>query len=115
MKISIKTNQLELTPSLSEYIEEKIGPLEKFIERFEDEGEALAQVEIGMTSKHHKHGDVFSVEINLNVKGEILRVEEFNNDMHIAIDNAKDTLKKEIIKFKEIKTDKRVFNEEESE
>jgi len=46
MKIIIKTKNLELTPSLENYINEKIGSLEKFIKNLqkEEEGKTLSEM-----------------------------------------------------------------------
>jgi putative sigma-54 modulation protein len=54
----------------------------------------------------HK-GDIFRAEVNLEVPGEILRVEKTEPDMYKAIDKVKDHLAEMIKKYKEKKIDHR--------
>lgn len=99
MNIVIKATKLDLTPSITKYINEKMGGLEKFIKKIE-EAETKIVIEIARTTKHHKSGDVFYAEANLYLKGCTLRAEETDADARAAIDKVKDTLKLEISKFK---------------
>lgn len=101
MKISIKGSGLEVTPAITEYINDKIGSLDKFLERFEHRGEAESRVEISRTTNHHQQGDVFRTEVNLYVNGETIRAEHTSDDIRAAVDKVKDILKIEIEKYKE--------------
>ncbi len=104
MKIDIKATNLKLTPSIITYINNKIGGLEKFI-NVKDSGEGTsaveAFVEIARTTKHHRHGDVFKAEINLKIKGEILRVDVKDWDVRVAIDQAKDLMERKLTEGKD--------------
>ena len=80
MKINIKAVNLDLTPAITVYIEEKINRLEKFvsgegIKEWDEHNQAAmeADVEIARTTNHHRHGDVYRAEINLKVPGRIIR------------------------------------------
>jgi len=66
MKINIKTTNISLTPAISEYIEKRIGSLDKFYKKEED---IVINVEVGKTTEHHKSGDIFRAEINLTRAG----------------------------------------------
>lgn len=101
MKIIIKSTNLDLTPALKEYIEEKIGALQKFVSRFDLEGAVEARVEVGRTSKHHLKGKVLRAEVNLDLPGKVLRAEDEDYDVRVAIDRVRDKLKREIEKYKE--------------
>ncbi len=101
MKITIKTKNLELTPALKEWIEEKIGGLKKFTDRYESEGKKLCEVEVARISKHHQKGDVFSAEVNLHLPGRDIRVEDQDFDVRVAVDHARDRLQHELVKYKE--------------
>ncbi|MEK7549135.1 MAG: ribosome-associated translation inhibitor RaiA [Patescibacteria group bacterium] len=102
MHIIIKSTNLDLTPAIKEYIEEKIGSLDRFIKkRFEGKSEIRTEVEIARTTKHHRHGDVFYAEVNLHLPKKNLRVEHSDWDIRIAIDKTKDKLQREIKKYKE--------------
>jgi|SRR3989344_2774570 len=100
MRILVKATELDLTPSLKTYIEEKLGALERFIRRFDLEGAASLRVEVGRTTYHHKHGKVFRAEANLELPGGILRAENQHEDLRVAIDKVKALLKTEIEKYR---------------
>ena len=94
MNISIKATGIELTDALRDYVNEKVGSLEKFLSF--DESAVMAAVEIGKTSNHHKLGDFFRAEINLNIPGGSLRTEAEESDLYAGIDVAKDKMAQEI-------------------
>src|SRR3989304_9407984 len=80
MKIDIKATNLEITPALAEFIDEKIGSLDKFIRGGAKGGDGErgtylveAYVEVARDTKHHKHGEVFKAEVNLKIGGGVLR------------------------------------------
>ena len=95
MKIDIEATDFELTESLRDYIEEKIGKLGKFLKSF-DEGSVSARVEVGRVSKHHKSGDVYRAEANVRFPGGLIRAEHVGDDVRVAINKVKDKLKREI-------------------
>lgn len=103
MKIILKATRLELTPAITDYVEEKIGSLEKFIKRFERKSEIKAEVEIARKTRHHRKGDIYYAEVNLHLPGEILRAEHSDWNIRVAIDKIRDKLQREIKKYKEKK------------
>lgn len=94
MNINIKATGIELTTALHDYVVDKVSSLERFLSYNQDE--IIAAVEIGKTTKHHKTGDYFRAEINLNFPGQALRVEAEESDLYAAIDVAKDNLSEAI-------------------
>ena len=104
MKIHIKATNLELTPSLKEYVEEKIGSVSKLIKKWDMDDSIEVRVEIGRTTNHHHKGDVFRAEADMRLPGKILRAEDENADMHAAIDKVENILKREIDKYKSSKS-----------
>ena len=100
MKIIIKTTNIKLSPSINQYVEEKIGGLEKFLKNFAPEL-VEARVEIGKTTRGQRQGDIFRAEINLTVPGKVLRAEEENSNLYAAIDLMHDEIKRQIVSFKE--------------
>ncbi len=101
MKINIKATNIELTPAIKAYIEEKIGSLKKFI-RVRDPDSTQAWVEVGMTTRHHHSGNIFRAEIQFRLprfdKG--IRTESNQSDLYAAIDVARDRMKRELLKIK---------------
>lgn len=94
MNINIKATSIELTPALHDYVKEKVSVLERFLSC--DKDAIMAAVEIGKTTNHHKLGDFFRAEINLNYPGNTLRVETEESDLYAAIDIAKDGMAEKI-------------------
>lgn len=90
MKINIKATNIELTPKITEYVDKKIGGLDKFIG--EDSTESYANVEVGKTTNHHKLGDVFKAEVSLNIGGKNFYVSEETGDLYASIDKVKDEI-----------------------
>lgn len=109
MKIRLKGSKLELTSSIKDYALKRIGSLEKFLKRFEDEGEPEVEIELARTTQHHKSGEIYYAEATLDLKskGQKIRAESKEQDIRVAIDGLKDTLKRKILKRKEKKVDKK--------
>ncbi len=106
MKIHIKATNLDLTPSIREYTEKKIGSLDKFLERFEKEGEVEIFVEVARTTKHHKSGEVFYAEATFSLGKKVFRAEDTDEDIRVAVDKLRDKLQQEIKKYKEKKIER---------
>ncbi|MEK7513178.1 MAG: ribosome-associated translation inhibitor RaiA, partial [Patescibacteria group bacterium] len=101
MRIDIKGTQLDLTPSLKVYIEEKLSVLNRFIARFERNGERVLFFEIARATKHHRHGNVFYAEAMVKLPGRTIRIEEYDSDARTAGDRLKNRLKSDLKKYKE--------------
>ncbi len=100
MTLNIKTKNLELTPSIKTYIENKILPLSRFVERWEKRGSVEVNFELARTTQHHHKGDVYYAEVNLSLGGKLLRTEYSGEDIHEVVDRAKDKIKEELITYK---------------
>ena len=108
MKINIKATDLKLTSSLQGYIEEKIGSLEKIIPRLKindfsgGTGKPAfeAWVEIEKTTFHHHKGKIFRAECQIRLPGKSLRAESVKEELHLAIDEVKDELQRDIKRYR---------------
>ena len=98
MRIILKGTNLELNEELRNYVDEKIGGLDKFLKNVD--GTLEARVELAKTTNHHQQGDIYRAEVNLDFSGKVLRAVEEKEDLFTAIDGIEDELKREIIKFK---------------
>ncbi|OGE81169.1 MAG: ribosomal subunit interface protein [Candidatus Doudnabacteria bacterium RIFCSPLOWO2_02_FULL_48_8] len=94
MNISIKATHLDLTPSIKQYVEEKIGGLGKIIF-----GPIEAKVELER-DRHHQSGLVFRAEVTMFAGGKVLRADALGEDMYAAIDLVMPKLREQITKFK---------------
>ena len=102
MRLQIKAKNFELTPALTQFVEEKMNSLSKFLSRWDKENAVVLDVEVSRTSQHHNKGNVFYAEANLQLPGSpLLRIEETNEDMHAAINRVKARLKKDILRLKD--------------
>ncbi len=90
---NIKATNIELTPAIQEYVEEKLAYLDELLS---DDSSIMANVEVGKTTPHHQKGDVMRCEVNLQVPGRLLRVEKTEKDLYKAIDKVKDHLARQI-------------------
>ncbi|OGY42206.1 MAG: ribosomal subunit interface protein [Candidatus Buchananbacteria bacterium RBG_13_39_9] len=97
MQIDIKGTNLELTDALKDYVNDKIGSLDKFFDEILE-----ARVDIGLTTKHHQKGKIFRAEVNLEVpQKHVIRAEAEREDLYMAINEVKDDLQRQIKKMKE--------------
>ncbi len=101
MNIHIKATDLDLTPSLKAYVDLKLGALKKYVKKFEAKSEVEMRLELARTTRHHRKGNVFKAEANILLPKKMLRAEDTNSDIRVAIDRLRDTLKTEIEKYKE--------------
>ena len=112
MKITIKTKNLELTPSLKKIIEEEINSLEKFskifysgeyFNHFFGKGKPRVEtwLEIGRETQHHKKGLYFWAECQMKFPGKGLRATTKRESFKAAITEIKEELQRQIKQYKE--------------
>lgn len=94
IQTEIKVTGLELTPAIKDYIEAKILQLDKLVDS--SAGGVLAQVEVGKTTEHHRRGEVFKAEINLQMNGKLLTAKIITEDLYASLDKVKDELARQI-------------------
>ncbi|OHB25953.1 MAG: ribosomal subunit interface protein [Parcubacteria group bacterium RIFOXYD2_FULL_52_8] len=98
MKINVKAQQIELTPAIASYLEKRLLGVKKFLGVIEDA--AIAQVELGKTTRHHKAGDFFKCEVHLRAWGKVFSASATESDLYAAIDKMKDELVQELTAHK---------------
>lgn len=91
MKFNIRGNKLEVTEPIRNYIEEKIGRLDKY---FENPKEMRANVVVRIS------GIDQIVEVTIPAKKIILRAEDRSKDLYTAIDLVTEKLERQIRKNK---------------
>ena len=101
MKINISGKNMKLDEPLKVFVNDEIGSLDKVIGNDKSE----ARVEIGLPSRHHRSGRIYSAEVNLRMGGVLLRATCQHEDMRNAIVDVKNELQKQIKKFKDKKKD----------
>lgn len=99
MKYAILGKNIELTPDIHGYIAKKMASLNKYAEHFG--AAASAHVEVGRTTRHHRTGNVFRVEIRVHVPRRELRAEALGTTVFEAVDKARDDIDGELERYKE--------------
>jgi putative sigma-54 modulation protein len=91
MEIIIHGDKLKVTEAMNDYIEDKLGKLEKYLENSE-----TVRANVIVKVKNHEQ----RVEITIPLKSFILRSEETKDDFYSAVDKTIDKLERQIRKNK---------------
>lgn len=89
MNVLVRGRNVNVTNALKEYVEKRVGKLDKFIDGVDDVTVVLVV-----------EGDSHKVEVTIPVNGMILRGEEATGDMYASIDLVVEKLEKQIEKYK---------------
>lgn len=92
MNIQVRGDHIQVTEALSNYIDKKIGRLERY---FDAPPEKNVSVTLSVERGLHR------VEVNLQLHGLIFRAEESSEDMYASIDLVSDKLEHQLLKQKE--------------
>lgn len=98
MRTTIHISNIEHSSAVEAYVEKKMKSLERIVKERE---EAIARVEAGLSTKHHKKGQVFFAEVTLRIKGKEFRSVETADDLYAAIDAMKDEIVDEVKSYLE--------------
>lgn len=102
MRTNIKYTHLSSTPDIENHIASRMQTIEKLID--EKDESAYAQIELALTTGHHKTGDVFRAEINMHISGGDFYAFSEKPDFVSALDDVRDEIVREI----KTRKDKRV-------
>lgn len=91
MKVNIRGSKIKITPAINDYIENKIGKLNRYVENSE---EVTANVLVKIKGKDQ------TVEVTIPMKKFILRAEDTHTDLYAAIDLVSEKLERQIRKNK---------------
>lgn len=89
MQITVRGKNVEITGPLRDYVEKKVGKIEKYLE-----GPLSATVTLNVEKGRH------IVEVTVPINGMLLRGEEATDDMYASIDLVVEKLEKQIDKYK---------------
>ena len=91
MKMNIRGSKIKITSAINDYIENKIGKLDKYLE---NPDEITANVVVRVKGKDQ------TVEVTIPMKKLILRAEDTHTDLYAAIDLVLEKLERQIRKNK---------------
>jgi ribosomal subunit interface protein len=100
MKVNIKATNMELAPSVTELLQEKMGSLDKYFNNIQQ-----IDVEVGITTKGQQKGDIYFCEVNVSVPKKLLRYRLEVEELTKAINDAKKGIQNELQKYKEMMKD----------
>jgi ribosomal subunit interface protein len=106
MNIIIRTKNIEMTPTLREFIEKKIGSVEKYCRDCQvSDDPALtsateAIVEVGKATLHHKKGDVYQAQCQLAFNGNKILARTDADDLEKAVAAVRDDLQDQLTRLK---------------
>lgn len=96
MRYTITGRNIEVTASLKETVQEKIGKLERYFH---------PETEVNVTLSVQKERQ--KIEVTIPVKGHLIRAEESSNDMYVSIDLVEEIIERQIKKYKNKLVDKK--------
>lgn len=88
MKLQVRGRSMQVTGALREYVEKRVGKLEKYLNDFE------AQATLAVERDSHR------IEVTIPFNGVLLRGEETTGDMYSSIDLVVEKLEKQIERYK---------------
>ncbi len=91
MKFNIRGENLEVTPALRQYVEKKVGKLQRYFDT-----PLTAEVHVKMQVLNNQH----IIEVTIPMSQLLLRAEEVQEDMYAAIDMVVEKLERQIRKYK---------------
>ncbi|ABO51581.1 SSU ribosomal protein S30P / sigma 54 modulation protein [Desulforamulus reducens MI-1] len=89
MKVQVRGKNIQVTPALRDYVEKRLGKLDRFLENM---GEAIATLVV--------EGETHKIEVTIPINGMILRGEEATEEMYSAVDNVVEKMERQIERYK---------------
>ena len=100
MKLALKAKNITLTDAIKAFATEKVNALDAKVKRY---GESVsAEMEVGLTTKHHKKGPIFRAELHVRLPGKLVYAECEDLNLYTAIVTAKKDAEKQIAHFKSV-------------
>jgi putative sigma-54 modulation protein len=98
MSINIKATNIDLTGAISDYVNKRVASLGKFTSGNE---EMACYVEVGKTTNHHKQGEVYFAEFNIDINGDKFYANAEKEDLYAAIDAVREDIYRTITSQKD--------------
>lgn len=89
MNLHISGKNIELTPAMRKYAEEKIGSVEKF-------QEDIIELRVTIEQKHEHHDSAYHVIAQCHISHDELYCEATHADAYVAIDQVKDEIIRQV-------------------
>jgi len=100
MTFNIRAVGMDMTSAISQYAEEKLSGLEKYLDNI-----LHIEVDLGLDTHHHNKGEIYKCVAMVQVPNNVFRVEKQEKNLYKAIDKVRDHLREEMTAWKEKKRD----------
>lgn len=104
MRVNLKTENIELSPTVEIMAERKlIGPIKKLLPALDEKLDVILDIELGRATKHHNKGRIWKAEAQLSLPGikKMMRAETRAESLREAVNLTKNAILREIKKYKE--------------
>lgn len=103
MNIVIKAINLKLSQGSKEYILEKVGLLNKFLNFLDPKKKSSLEImaEVGRETRHHQKGQIYFAQIQIHLPGKELTAKSEAEDLKLAVNSARCEIEQEIKRYKE--------------
>lgn len=90
--INFKGTNTDVNENLKDLTTKKLSTLDKFVA----DAPAICDVEFEKITNHHQSGDIYRMEINLEINGKLYRSEATTDSFEKSVDEAKADLSHEL-------------------
>jgi putative sigma-54 modulation protein len=94
MNLTISGHHVELTPAIREYVQTKLERVRRHFDHVIDIAVILAVEKLAEKERRQR------AEVNLRLRGNVIHVESFAEDLYAAIDTLVDKLDRQVLKYK---------------
>jgi putative sigma-54 modulation protein len=95
MRLAVNGRNIEITPAIKAYVEEKIGKIVNHYDQIIDLEVTLSVIKNPSVAANHV------AEVSCNISGARLHVEEIAESMYASIDLVADKLNRQVLKHKD--------------
>lgn len=95
MKIELFAKNMEVTDRINEYVNKKVGKLDRYLTDIED-----IRIDLSHVKSARSAADRHVAQLTIHGKGYILRTEESASDLFTAVDASLDKMQRQIERFK---------------
>jgi putative sigma-54 modulation protein len=95
VSITIHGRDVEVKPRLQEYVEKKVGKLDRYLSIIRE-----ARVDLTEIKGARSASDRYVAQLTIPLKGTVLRAEERHNDLFAAVDAVLDKMNRQIERYK---------------
>lgn len=105
-KLEVSAQHTELTPELKKYVTKKIGQLDRYIPRHARES---VHAEVKLIESSTKNNKQFTCKVTMYIPSGVLEASDTTINMFAAIDIVETKLKQQLRKFKEQRSDAKMY------